>query len=549
MKTQKKPLISLMLNWQVRPLLFLTCFLLLLFIASCSKDEATQTDPIAEDPVEDPAIADAAKLAAFNTEVKTLSPFANPGVIDPPEEVSAEPAVETGDYLCSTKRFKAAPEYNEMLLLDPTSSVIYPGALIKGESIATGEYIPIVANRKPISISVSLQNITGSPSRTVEDPKLSTIREAINDILSAEVTGATASKLSFEVSNVYSEEHLKVSIGANYSNATIDVGGSFDFSSDKVESRIVVKYVQSYYTIDMDAIENPSDLFTDLPDVASLGSTLPNYVSTVTYGRMILFTATSSYSNTEMNAAFNAAFESGLSNGDVQIDASYQRIINNSSIKAFVLGGSGAEAVQAVTGIDGVKSFILSGGNYSKDSPGAPLSYTLRNISDNAISNIVLATQYNVRQCEKIRSSFKITLTGLDCSGVQNEDDGKAEMFGYMLIQTAEEFEAPFDGSFLLKGTFLWGPYNDDDAQTTSNYQLAINKSKTITIENPGPESYIRISGGLDEYDATIFDADEDLGADSKKLFLADLVSGSATLNFNGDGDSAIANFIIEALD
>ncbi|WP_158978714.1 thiol-activated cytolysin family protein [Cellulophaga sp. L1A9] len=538
MKTYNNSFNNHLSNWHFGSILFFTCFLSVLFNASCSKEEESQTYP---------AMTNAAKLTAFNAEINTLSPFENPIVIDPPEEISSEPAEETGDYLCSTKRFKAAPEYNEMLLLDPTTSVIYPGALIRGESIATGEYIPIVASRKPISISVSLQNITGSPSRTVEDPKLSTIREAINDILSTEVTGATASKLSFEVSNVYSEEHLKGSIGANYNSTTVDVGSSFDFSSEKVESRVVVKYVQSYYTIDMDAVENPSDLFTELPEVASLGATLPSYVSTVTYGRMILFTATSSYSNTEMNAAFSAAFEAGISSGNVQIDASYQNIINNSSIKAFVMGGSGAEAVQAVTGIEGVKSFILSGGNYTKDSPGAPLSYTLRNISNNAISNIVLATEYSVQQCEKIRSRFKITLSDLNCSGVKGETDGIAEMFGSVTLLTQNEHESLLQG-IINFGTYLWGPYDSGSYQTTSNFQLAINSSITVVLENPGPESYIYLLGVLKEYDPTIFDADEDLGSDSKKLFLADLLSGSATLNFNGDGDFATANFIIEAL-
>ena len=102
-------------------------------------------------------------------------------------EVVEEPAVEDG-YECSVKSYEAAAEYNEMLLLDPASDVIYPGAVIIGESIAAGEYIPILAERKPLSLSVSLQNIDGSPKATVENPSLSDVRVAINEILSSNVT-------------------------------------------------------------------------------------------------------------------------------------------------------------------------------------------------------------------------------------------------------------------------------------------------------------------------------------------------------------------------
>ena len=82
----------------------------------------------------------------------------------------------------SVKRYKAAPGYDELFLMDPITDVIYPGAIIKGEIIPTGEYIPIIADRKPVTISVSLQEIAGSPS-TVDEPKLSTVREALNNIL------------------------------------------------------------------------------------------------------------------------------------------------------------------------------------------------------------------------------------------------------------------------------------------------------------------------------------------------------------------------------
>lgn len=512
---------------------------LFLFI-SCKKDKTSPDDPI---------VVDEAALTAFNASVRALPSFTNPQIIDPPEEVSSETPVESGNYLCTTKRYKAAAGFNEMLLLNSNSQELYPGALIKGETILTGEYASISGKRKPITISVSLTNLNGPVSRVVADPgNVSEVRQAIADILSPGVTGSTPAELSFSIENVYSEQQLSASIGANYSGATVDASGSFDFSSTNTDSKIIIKFVQKYFSVDMDKIENPSDLFsdTDLPELASLGSTLPNYISSVNYGRMVLFTATSSYSNIEMQAAFQASYNAAVTSGGGEVESKYQKIINNSTIKAFVLGGDGGEAVKTVNGVEGVKSFILSGGNYSKDSPGAPLSYTLKKISDGTISNVVLATEYTARQCEKVRSSFTMTLDNIS----SQDEGGTAQFYGYIGFMRDTEYETflntpidPFNPYFPI--TYMWGPYNDDNYQTSTGGSLNISKSFTFVLEDIGPDSYIMLLGNLDEYDYGIGDADEHLGFKSKKVFLSELILGQTSLIFNGDGVTATANFTI----
>tara|TARA_R110000868_G_scaffold4211_2_gene26419 strand:- start:23572 stop:25179 length:1608 start_codon:yes stop_codon:yes gene_type:complete len=531
---------------------FLILLSLFLFI-SCSKDDPTPEDPIAEDPIEDPAIAEAAKLVAFNEAVSALPNFSaqNDPIISEPVEVTDEPVadVEVGDYLCSTKTYKAAPGFDQMIVLSPLASVIYPGALIKGETISTGTYEPISASRAPVTIFTNFKNIEGSIQRTVEDPsKQSDIEEAIKDILSGDITGATPANMNFSVESVYSEAHLKASIKANYSGPTVDLGGSFSYSSDKIENNIVVKFVQSYYDVIMNTPQKPSDLFLELPDVSSFGSTLPNYVASVNYGRMLLFTATSSYSHTEMQAAFNAAYDSGATNGDVDLAAKYAKIRSSSTIKGFVLGGSGSDAAQTITGMPGVLAFIQNGGNFSKDSPGAALSYTLKNIKDNTISNIVLTTKYNVRQCDKVRNRFKITLVDLDCSRVTNEGS-TPEMFGTISLHEANALDDIFPIPCLGVGAYIGGsPFwnvAEDDFQAASNYILPINSSKTFTL-NAGADNYVYLTGHVYEEDTG---GDDDLGVDCKKLYLSDLLALSTTLYFNGDGDAVTANFTIVPID
>jgi thiol-activated cytolysin len=470
----------------------------------------------------------------FNELVKALSYLDQPEEIPVPIEIEVVDSSEaSGDYVCSVKRYKAAPGYDEMFLMDPTTDVIYPGAIIKGESIPTGEYIPIVADRKPMTISVSLQNIAGSPSRTVEEPKLSSVRDALNDILSADVTGATPAKISFEIENVYSEEQLSLAVQGNYKNSFVDVSASFDFSRQDIRSRLVVKFLQVYYTVDMDLPQNPDDLFEELPSMESLGSTSPLYVSTVSYGRMVLFTVESTYSSTEINTALNAAFSSGVQSGSIDVDAHYQKIIDNSTMKAFILGGSGGSAVQSVNGIEGIVNFITSGGDYSKDSPGAALSYKLRFLKDNSVANIILASEYNVRQCQRIFSNYEVELWHIKCDC--NDAGVDAELFGWLGFRIPDE-----------DPVWLW-IYNEGNPQTIGEYGiLDIYKSAKITLEHANAESFIILDGTLFEED---IGGDDHLGASLKNVYLADFNGSLIELHFNGDDNVAKAIFTITPLD
>ena len=454
----------------------------------------------------------------FDESVRSLSFLDQPEPLAQPKELEVveEPAIEDG-YECSVKSYEAAAEYNEMLLLDPASDVIYPGAVIVGESIATGEYVPIVAERKPLSISVSLQNIEGSPKATVDDPSLSNVRVAINEILSSNVTGGTPAKVSFEVEEVHSQSQLSLALGANYKSALADVSGSFNFSQEDVRSRVIVKFVQAYYTIDIDLPSTPSDLFSELPDLNALGNVSPMYVSTITYGRMVLFTAESSVSTTTLEASLKAAFESGAQSGEIEVDSEYEKVIENAKIQATIIGGSGGDAVGAVDGIAGLKEYILGGGDYSKDSPGAPLSYKLRYLKDNSIGNIVLATKYNVRNCERVAFSYRVT-----AKHIYVNDDGEAgpgDFFGDLATWSSQGNRHTF-----------WDRSEANDVQIETGNTFPIDETKQWTFTKPNrEEDYISVGGHMYEDSGSRV---RDLGFERKKFTLNNLPDGPINVIF-----------------
>jgi len=483
--------------------------LLIVFIAACSKDEMDQGGPVSGKKAED-----------FNALMASLPNFDQPDEIaepqvtdeDPPSRDEEDPSLE-----CYTTFYKHAPGFNDMLALDPSTDVIFPGAILKGETIPSGEYVPIVADRAAITLSASLTNISGSPVVEVTDPKLSTVREQVKTILDQEVTGATSARVNFEISQVYTKEQLNLAIGANYRTAVNKVSASFDFEQSTYKYKYVLKYFQVYYTIDMDPPQNPSDLFTNTPDLSALGSTSPVYVATVTYGRMIIYTIESSYSKTEIDAAFSASFGSN----DGSIDAEYEKVINESSVKALVIGGSGGDAAQVVNGPADVYNYISEGGNYSKESPGAPLSYKLRYLKQGTpVARVVLASEYAVRICDVAYPIYKVNLISLRCNGCQDGDGSAAELFGSI------SGEMILGGSRIDSKTF-WSASRGSTYSLSSGSTKTVNNSHQTEFSKPDyDKDYIRVYGSIDERDTPPFDPDDDFGTASQQIFLNEVQMG-----------------------
>ena len=198
--------------------------------------------------------------------------------------------------------------------------------------------------------------------------------------------------MSFTIEQANSEQQLNLALRASYKGGGVNVKGGFDFSNKKVKTRLVAKFIQSYYTLDMDLPNKPADLFDADVDRSLFGAFMPMYVSTVTFGRMALFTIESELSESEVRTFLNASY----ANVKGSVSADFNSLQAKSTMKVYILGGSGANASATINGFDDFKKYITEGGNFSKTSPGAPISYKLRYINDNKVGKIVFAASYPI---------------------------------------------------------------------------------------------------------------------------------------------------------
>jgi thiol-activated cytolysin len=358
------------------------------------------------------------------------------------------PGVRDGEYVCHSQQVQETRQYDEIVAYNAGSESLWPGALLRGDSVLTGQLSQVVFERQPATVSVSLENLAGAKSATIQNPSLSSFRDSITGILDAEVTGATPANIHAEIEQVHSREQLAMALGTSVSGIGLPgrIAASFNFDDESIRSRYLVRYTQSYYTVDLDVPGRPSDMFAPSVSLQEVQEKLPPgsppaYVSSVTYGRVVIFTFESQYSARELGSALDFAYSGGVDvSGEVSV--TYEEMMARSNINAYILGGSGGDAAKSLTGYDELMTFIQSGGDYSPDSPGAPIAYKLSYLKDNSPVRMSFTRDFEIKSCERVSQAVRVTLERFYVEDSGGDDD--VRVFG--LIQARGQNERTLFG-------------------------------------------------------------------------------------------------------
>ncbi|GIZ14004.1 thiol-activated cytolysin family protein [Capnocytophaga catalasegens] len=292
-----------------------------------------------------------------------------------------------------TEEYEQAKQFEEQLLFSDDQEIFYPGALVKAQTVVDGSYLPIAAPRKPITLSVSLQGKQGvNPSVKVENPRLSTVRTAISDLLAKDFQVPPAN-IIYSYEEVHDEQHLKIAMGGSYNGTATKVNASAGFSYSREKTRFLVKIQQVYYTVDLDIPTNPSEFFAENFDYqTAFGNVKPVYISSIKMGRVLLLGIETSLSKKEAEAKINASILSGTF--DAKAEVEYKDLQKSSKITGRVLGGNAKLGGEAITSIEQIKKFVTEGAGFDKDNPGIAVSYKLRELGTNSPFKTVIYSKY-----------------------------------------------------------------------------------------------------------------------------------------------------------
>ncbi len=333
-----------------------------------------------------------------------------PGLVQtsqPTKVTMPDPSSAGPGWSCTETNYSLTNEPSKFVVVDPNADVLWPGSLVQGKSLASGLLDPIPVKRAPGTITLTIAGgASATFSRTMPEASLSSATQAMNDILGG-YNGGTPSKFSFTSESVYSSDQMRVSVDANVTSETWSASGSLTFDSSTAKSHYLIKFSQEYFTMAFQPPEgahgvfDPSVTSDDLKPYVGAGNP-PVYVASVTYGRIFYLLFESSAKQTDLEAAVKAAYNGAAIGASGAVSAGDESIINDSTVTAYGLGGDAKAAIKAATGsnqFEQIGAFLTEGADFSPQSPGVPISYTVRYLGDSSEVKLGLTTDYTAKNC------------------------------------------------------------------------------------------------------------------------------------------------------
>jgi len=313
-------------------------------------------------------------------------------------------------------------KHDEILNFDSGAEYVKPGMLLVGSEFQKGNLQPIPLERAPIKLSINVPGVTNA-TVTVAEPNVSNIQQGIATLQAgAEKTaaGAYAAQLSFEQHTVQSEEEMayRVGVAASFNGVFASADFSAKFANENTTQKytVVAKMLQQMYTITFaqDDFATAADFFSPSLTMADIKQSEtagylskdnpPVFIGSVTYGRMVVFSATSTQvsSAEELETHLQAAGASWSASADIGL--AEKSFLSSLDIQVLSVGGDQAKVTNAIK--SGNWSDLYSDADILSS---VPLRYTVHALSGTRpIAAIGDTTKFSVADCSQVKGWYQV---------------------------------------------------------------------------------------------------------------------------------------------
>lgn len=344
--------------------------------------------------------------------------------------------LDVGDdeYRCKAQDYDVTEQFDRVLGLGAAHASVKPGMLLQGNGVQNGVFRPIPLRRAPITISIDLP--IKNPVRRIDDPTSDSIQAAIASMQADADAELPSLRSNFthttEVVDSFDQATFAFGVDLKYAGPLVSAGlkTTFDQSREAGRQQFAVKHIEELYTITFsdERIATEADFFA--PDVTAadvrkveaggmLGpSNAPTFVKSVTYGRLVL--ATASMTNQFDSKSFATAVSGGALgfSGDASVKDQYKAIASSASFNVLALGASTDEAKAALA-----DARIQDMFGAARARTASPLYYDIHFVkSPRLTAKIGSTTRYTAQQCSLVP---KACVPGGACaSGWTNDGAG-----------------------------------------------------------------------------------------------------------------------------
>ncbi len=371
---------------------------------------------------------------------------------------------------CTTTPYTLTDTPDRIVTFNPDNNILWAGALLQGKGYKQGlgslKELPI-RQRAPLELSINLQ--TAQNSATVTNPNNVTVQTAIGGLIdNARVKGILpSSSISYQKVDSYSSEQVALALGISAKYLASSAKATLDFKRDVSQRTVSAVFRESAFTVSVASPQTPKSYLSSAFSMSdlngqvqqgNLGSdNIPVYVSSITYGRILVFSMTSTASTQEINATLDALYEGGAVTVEGNLDAKYKKILRESTIKVVTIGGDTANTTNLI------KSGKLSE-YFGKTSLSTykPISYEVRNLGDGSIAKISETTNYNVTECsvltgQKIGERWATVVDGIYLDEPGDDSDGNIFGLGGLVGAKGNLFNIPRASAVTMKQGAVFG--------------------------------------------------------------------------------------------
>ncbi len=181
------------------------------------------------------------------------------------------------------------------------------------------------------------------------------------------------------------------------------MGGSVQTNSS--QNTVVAHFYEKMFTVVVSPPSTPAGWFrsdftaADLQQQVDLGNigpaNLPVYIGEIVYGRMMMFSVTSTASASDIQASISASYSGLVGGGSASLTAEQKKILQTATIDMASVGGNDSATIAMIRSGNWAEYFTSS----ASLSTAEPLSYDFYNLADNTLAQVTEATSYNVTTC------------------------------------------------------------------------------------------------------------------------------------------------------
>lgn len=300
----------------------------------------------------------------------------------------------TVSYQCKSQKRRLTDSFDSILSVAGNSGILWPGAIVQGRTIRDGNPAGLHLPRSSITVSIDLA--IPRPSAVLKNPTSASYQEALSgfmrqadEMISAGGESADEfldrlipARLNFVRQEAHSFEQMLLKTGLNvkYDGAAVkgSLSAAFGLNRSSRAHTIFVRFMQPMFTVTFadEAKGRPSDYFDSemtMDDInfevarGTLGALplLPDggdnpewsleddknqacYVKSVTYGRMMMFslTSTSVSSALDLDVAIEGQYK--VFSGDASLTYQQRQTMENSTIHMMAFGGTQEDALASI---------------------------------------------------------------------------------------------------------------------------------------------------------------------------------------------------------